>query len=150
MGNPNMIKGQPSVNPKGRRPSIFQSLNDRREYFLEKYTRSQILEIAEDDKKLDKHSSFDAKVLIGLSDALKRTPVEMLNPSLERERLYDRTIGKSSQTVDINHNGSIAVFTADISPITDFIRGITLSGTSSEIQADVPSGSLLLAPVRIE
>lgn len=150
MANPNMKKGMPAVNPKGRPPSVFQSLNDRRSHFLEKFTRSEILAIAADDKRLDDFSSFDAQILIGLSDILKRTPDSILNPSQERERFYDRTIGKASQSIDVNHTGTVAVFTADISPITDFIAGIALPGESDAVQAALPGGSVLLAPIRSE
>lgn len=150
MANPNMIKGMPSVNPKGRPPNVFQSLNDRRAHFLETLSRSEILEIADNDTRLDEYSSFDSQILLGLADTLKRTPVEMLNPSQERERFYDRTIGKAAQTVDINHSGAVAVFTADISPITDFLAGATVSGESPALPPVMPSGPVLLTQVRTE
>lgn len=66
------------------------------------------------------------------------------------QEICDRAYGKSQASVDVNHKGAIAVFTAEISPITDFLAGIAVSGKSSEISATLPSGSVLSAPIRSE
>ena len=46
-------------NPNGRPSSLFQGFSDRSALLLEKYGRSEILAIADDDKRLDEFSSFD-------------------------------------------------------------------------------------------
>lgn len=150
MANPNMIVGAPSVNPRGKPPSIFQDLPYRREHFLKTLTRSEILTIAASDERLDEYSSFDAQVLIGLADTLKRTPEEKLDPSHERERLYDRSIGKAAQTVNVDHSGSVTVFSVDVSPLAGFIEEETARGTETIVQAVLPERSVLPAPIRPE
>ncbi len=134
-GNPNMQVGMPSVNPKGRPPSVFQSLSDRRSHYMVKLTRSEILAIAASDELLDNYSSFDAQVLIGLAETMKVTPDEILDPSAAREKLYDREIGKAAQPVDVKHSGSVAVFTADVSPLIKFIEEETIRGSEADIPA---------------
>lgn len=148
MANPNMKVGMPSVNPKGRPSSSFQNPSDRRAHFLETLSRSEILTTAADDEKLDEYSSFDAQIIIGLADTLKRTPEEKLDPSHERERFYDRQFGKSQASVNVNHSGAVAVFTADISPITDFLAEFAIRGASPEVPSNVSEGLVLPSAVR--
>jgi len=99
MANPNMIAGMPSVNPAGRPKSIFQDLGPRRAHFLETLSRDEILALVDDDTRLGKYSGFDAQILLGLADTLRKTPEDKLDPGKERERMYDREIGKPPQTV---------------------------------------------------
>lgn len=148
MANPNMKVGMPSVNPKGRPSSVFQDYPHRAAHFMENYSRGEIIAISESDDRLDEHSSFDAMVLMQLGNSLKRIEKEKIDPAQERERLYDRASGKPQASVNVNHSGAVAVFTADISPITDFLGEFTVSAKSPEIQADVPGRPLLPAEVR--
>jgi hypothetical protein len=99
MANPNMIKGMPSVNPKGRNRAVFQDFPQRASHYLEKLSKSEILALASNDEKLDKLSSFDCLVIMQLAGALDRN--DKLNLAAERERLYDRVMGKAVSRTEL-------------------------------------------------
>ena len=150
MGNPNMQIGMPSVNPNGRPPSVFAGLSDRRSHYLKTLSRDEIIRIASDDTELNKVSSFDAMVLIGLAEALKETPEEKLDPSAAREKLYDREIGRAAQNLNVDHTGAVAVFSVNLSPLVAFIEEEDVGETTGDIPALVSERPLLPAPVRSE
>lgn len=91
----------------GRKPSVFQSYSDRAGHFLETLTRSQILAIGDDSVALDKYSSFDALVLEQLANTFRKP--KLIDPTAERERLFDRANGKANQAVDVKHSGGVTV-----------------------------------------
>ena len=97
-----------SGNLKGRPPSVFQSFGDRSGHFLKKYTRMELIALADDENALDKHSSFDCLVIRQLANALR---ANMGDPDLtaERERLYDRVIGKAISRVETEATVSVDV-----------------------------------------
>lgn len=101
MANPNWIAGEPSPNPQGRPRSVFQDYTPRAAHFLQTLTRSQILAIVSDPKKLDEYSSFDTIVLEHIANcfALDKNPLTQGFASAERERLMDRTTGKPKQAL---------------------------------------------------
>jgi hypothetical protein len=128
-----------SGNPQGSKPLIFQTLNARREHYLTTLTRQEIIDTAASDAALDLYSSWDAQVLIGLAETLERTPKNMLNPANERERLYDRTIGKAAQNINVDHTGSIAVFAVDLSPLVAFVEEEDAGEATGTVQALLPA-----------
>ena len=133
MANPNMIVGKPSVNPLGRPKNIFQDLSPRRAHFMETLSRGEILDIASNDKKLDKYSSFDAMVLLGLAEALTAIPEEKIDPYRARESLYDRVLGKASQPIDVAINVTLSSRLDKLQNVTceemqNVTNGITIDG----------------------
>ena len=103
MANPNMIVGGPPVNPKGRPPGIIHSLSERRNRFLAELTGGEILALAADKERLNnEYKAFDAQVILGLAETLMDIPEAKLDPSAAREKMYDRELGKSAQTVHVN------------------------------------------------
>lgn len=66
------------------------------------------------------------------------------------KEVLDRVEGKSAASVNVDHSGAIAVFTAELSPITDFLEEFTISGEEETLRSDVSSRPLLSAPVRPE
>ena len=120
----------------GRPPGIIHTLSDRRNRFLAELTRGEILALAADKERLDReYKAFDAQVIMGLAETLMDIPDGAEDPSAARERLYDREIGKAAQPVDVKHSGSVAVFTADVSPLIKFIEEETIRGSETDIPA---------------
>ena len=66
------------------------------------------------------------------------------------QEICDRAYGKSQASVEINHSGAVAVFTAEISPVTNFLAAAALPRADIDIPANVSGGSLLPAPIRTE
>jgi hypothetical protein len=132
VGNPNWLAGN-SGNPKGRPPGVFHTLSDKRSHFLTTLSRAEILAIAKDEKRLDEYTAFEAQVLLGLAETLMDIPEDKLNPSAAREKLYDREIGKAAQPVDVKHSGSVAFFTADVSPLIKFFEEETIRGSETDL-----------------
>ena len=91
----------------GRPKSIFQDLGPRRAHFLETLSRDEILALVDDDTRLGKYSGFDAQILLSLADTLRKTPEDKLDPGKERERLYDRMVGKPKETIE--HQGGVQI-----------------------------------------
>lgn len=88
-------------NPNGRPSSLFQGFSDRSALLLEKYGRSEILAIADDDKRLDEFSSFDCLIIRQLASALRANHDSSSVLMEERERLYDRTMGKAVSRTEL-------------------------------------------------
>lgn len=80
---------------------MFQDYTPRAAHFLTTLTRSQILGIVSDPKKLDEYSSFDTIVLEHIANCfvLDKNPLTQGFASAERERLMDRTTGKPKQAL---------------------------------------------------
>lgn len=123
MANPNMKRGMPSVNPKGRTAGVFHTLSDTRSRFLETLTRSEILAIAADDEKLDKYPAFQAQVLVGLAESLQRTPIDKLDPSKERERLYDRELGQINSGEDKSGKDTVVIVLNQLRRAVETVAG---------------------------
>ena len=90
----------------GRPPSVFASQNDVADMLLKKYAPSEIIAIAGDPVRLDKEcSSFQAMIMIQLANALSARGNN--DNALERERLFDRVVGKPvSRTELTGKNGA--------------------------------------------
>jgi hypothetical protein len=100
MANPNWLPGV-SGNPKGRPPSVFAGFADRATHLLEKLSRAEIIRISEDEAELNKYPSFDCLVIRQLANALqagKDQPQILMD---EREKLYDRVMGKAVSRTEL-------------------------------------------------
>lgn len=151
MANPNMQVGMPSVNPKGRPVGIFHTLGDRRAHFLATLSRGEILALAADDKRLDsEYKAFDAQVIIGLAESLEHTPDDKLDPSKERERLYDRELGKTGLPNGSSTTVNLTQVTINISSTNNFLADLAGDGASETICGDVQERPVLPAPLRTE
>lgn len=116
----------------GRKPSVFQSYGARAEHYLTTLTRSQILAIGGDAVELDKYSSFDALVLEQLANTFK-TP-KFVDPHMERERMFDRAIGKPKQALTGGDEDDKPLFPQNI--------GLVVINATTGL-ADTDPGSLL-------
>lgn len=92
-GNPNMKKGAPAVNPKGRPAAGFQSFKDRLAYWLDTKTIGEIRKIVEDEKKFDKLVAIDALVARRISEASKQ------GSTSDFASILDRLVGKPNQAI---------------------------------------------------
>ena len=89
------------MNPHGRPKGIIHTLKDRQNRFLETLSRGEILALADDEQRLNtEYKAFDAQVILGLAETLRKTPDDKLDPMRARENLYDRNLGKSTQQVE--------------------------------------------------
>ena len=94
------VKGQ-SGNKAGRTPSVFAGFADRATHLLEKLSRAEIIRISEDEAELNKYPSFDCLVIRQLANALqagKDQPQILMD---EREKLYDRVMGKAVSRTEL-------------------------------------------------
>ena len=105
-GNPNMKVGAPTVNKRGRPPGVFHTFADTASRLLEAHSRDEILAIADSDERLSQLRSFESMVLLQLANSLRRGD---LNLTIERERMYDRIMGKAAQQVNINQETTVNI-----------------------------------------
>ena len=90
--------------------SIFATQQQVAESLMERYTASEILDIADDKTKLDKLGTWSAIVLLQIANMLKSH--EDLDYAIERERMLDRSVGKAVQKIDSKVSLSIETETA--------------------------------------
>jgi hypothetical protein len=142
---PFQLGNQHGKNATGRKPSAFSGFSDRASHYLEKLSKAEILALASNDEALEKISSFDCLVVMQLAAALDRN--DKLNLAAERERLYDRVIGKPKQSVDIAHSGAIAQVSVDLSATLKFLANAAATGGQGAIQGDDSVGLVLPSSV---
>jgi hypothetical protein len=93
-GNPNMRKGGPSINPKGR-PAAGQSLKDRMAMWYETKTVGEIEELILNPKKWNKLAAIDASICQLVSESCKKTGQSAVMI------IFDRLLGKPAITADL-------------------------------------------------
>ena len=101
MANPNMRVGMPSVNPKGRPSGVFSTFSDTATRLLEELTREQIIAISDDEAELNKFPPFKCLVIRQLAHALQAGKNEPQILMDEREKLYDRVMGKAVSRTEL-------------------------------------------------
>ena len=99
-----------SGNPSGKPKSVFSTQEQVAGALMERYTPSQILDIAGDPKKLDKLGTWSAVVMLQLANMLKSH--EDLDFAIERERMLDRVVGKATQRVELDANVNLSTESA--------------------------------------
>ncbi len=91
-----------SGNPKGRPPGVFHTFSDTAGRILEELSREQIIAISDDEEKLNTYPAFKCLVIRQLANALKAGgPDAPLHLAEEREKLYDRVMGKAVSRTEL-------------------------------------------------
>lgn len=111
MSNPSpTTKWQKGVsgNPKGKPPGVFHTFSDTATRLLEKFGRDELIAISDDEARLNTYPAFQCLVIRQLAGALRAGgPDATINMTEERERLYDRVMGKAvSRTELTGKNGA--------------------------------------------
>lgn len=100
--NGHFIKGQPSINPRGRPAAGMQSFKDRLAYWLDTKTITEIEQIVDNPKKWGKLLAVDALVARRIVEAAKASGGNDLSIIL------DRLLGKPAITADLQVTHALA------------------------------------------
>jgi hypothetical protein len=93
-----------SGNPKGKPPGVFSTFSDTATKLLEKLGREELIAISDDEARLNKFPAFQCLVIRQLANALRANHDAPLNLMEEREKLYDRVMGKATQKIEADIN----------------------------------------------
>lgn len=116
-GNPKWVKGV-SGNPAGKPPGVFSTFSDTASRILKELSREEIIAISDDEARLNTYPAFQCLVIRQLAGALKSNSGD---PDLvaERERLFDRTMGKPTNKTELSGKDGGAVEFKPVGSLVD-------------------------------